>query len=1211
MSLVRRPKSKVTPGAKTTPAKSGRQGRIEELTAKGQTKQRVPGNAPAEKRTAQAQPVEPQPTIQSMSNITEQEIVQRRTRLKNVTKGFIAGLQFKIQSAESIRGEGRCNVTQPDFVTPKAGCVVDQQMGPTSRNNTCSKCQLGIDKCSGHAGYIELAVPIFNPAYIKQITRLMTCFSYSEYLQSHKERTTYIHERMGEFEEFINGTPLPAKNSMRALYKDQKGIVSKPGMNINEFALYKAELKKDAEKRYEAEAPKVQIRPMFNILTVRTEALINAAGPDRLNLVFKSAKDKQDPNSTVLVTYTVEKHVNTRHKINMVSKSKDKKEEPLVIPQNPMIIRDFLVAIDDDVDEHNENRNWAELVGLGDNKLQHMVMTVFPVLPNTIRPMNIVGDNTIHSKLTEQYSHIVTANNLLKSYLGNKPIRNAFDEVESYQKDKATEYTDKSGRGTTETSPPDIYKSLNSLIFNLFYAADDSYDENMGFASSDKRISFKTLMNGKKGIVRDESLGKRADYGGRTVVIGDPLIDVDEVGLSQDYLVPKNGKIITIPEVVTDDNIDQIRDMLPQYDEDGNLIREGVVVRVHVTTARGILKKDFKAGEDITIKVGDIVKRKLMNGDPIILSRQPVLHKGSLMGFQLRIIPDAGSVIRINPAVTVPFNADFDGDEMNLAIPQNIYTRQEVRRIMMVTNCIRGDGASKPWIALIQNAVVGVERMTQPEVKIKVGICNNIIMTGLEVVQSAKRTPEARANFHSDIVAFRNKMKSMGVNPFSGRGCISFFFPKGFVYERRAKKGAGGESVIVSDGVMLSGVLDAQDLGRSSNGIVDSILEQYGAETTIIYLSAIQQVVNAWLENTGFSVGWSDCRIANNDSAQFNPQRNIDRLIEKASVEVIKIFETEAKSDIDKQQQERTARAIISRARDEVTRLIKTGGIDVRSNVTQIKAEKNNEALREILELVKNDTLLEAIFGERDVKKVTPEVWSEEANMFKNVGQQLTERLRNETPVRTSKQFFTRGKKLHEQQIEILDQAVRLRQEIIFALRFDNSFLQLVRSGAKGSITNVASVMGLLGQQEREGERLPLMFTDNTRTLPFFERNTQDPVSRGFCTSSYTQGLTPAEFFIHAMASRANIVEAALKPSTTGYFFRKAYSIMEDLVSYEDGSVRDESGRVVQFAYGGDFFDVRKVTSISGTPQFINAKQVVKALRVAMGKSEFAVEFKK
>jgi len=143
------------------------------------------------------------------------------------------------------------------------------------------------------------------------------------------------------------------------------------------------------------------------------------------------------------------------------------------------------------------------------------------------------------------------------------------------------------------------------------------------------------------------------------------------------------------------------------------------------------------------------------------------------------------------------------------------------------------------------------------------------------------------------------------------------------------------------------------------------------------------------------------------------------------------------------------------------------------------------------------------------------------------------------------------------------------------SLSSENRLLAMVRSGSKGEPLNVAQMMACLGQQAIEGKRVPYGFTD--RTLPHYKKYDDSSEARGFIESSFIRGLTPQQFFFHAMSGREGLIDTAVKTADTGYIQRQLIKSMEDLTVQHDGTVRDTNNNIIQFHYGEDGINPVKI----------------------------------
>jgi len=132
----------------------------------------------------------------------------------------------------------------------------------------------------------------------------------------------------------------------------------------------------------------------------------------------------------------------------------------------------------------------------------------------------------------------------------------------------------------------------------------------------------------------------------------------------------------------------------------------------------------------------------------------------------------------------------------------------------------------------------------------------------------------------------------------------------------------------------------------------------------------------------------------------------------------------------------------------------------------------------------------------------------------------------------------------------------------------------LVRCGARGNPLNIAQMTAIVGQQALRGKRIDHGFTG--RTLSYFSKNDLSPKARGFVKNNFKSGLTPSEFFFGAMTGRDALMDTALRTPKSGYLYRRLSNAMQDLKVDYDDTVRDASGKIIQFSYGEDCLDVSK-----------------------------------
>jgi DNA-directed RNA polymerase, subunit A' (EC 2.7.7.6) len=276
-----------------------------------------------------------------------------------------------------------------------------------------------------------------------------------------------------------------------------------------------------------------------------------------------------------------------------------------------------------------------------------MILTVLPVPPITIRPsITIESGIRAEDDLTHKLVDIVRINERLKESLEAGAPQLIIEDLWDLLQYHVSTYIDNEIPGL----PPAKHRSGRPLR------------------------TLAQRLKGKEGRFRGNLSGKRVDFSARTVISPDPSISIDEVGVPQTI-----AKILTVPERVTKFNIERIR----QYIINGPDKWPGAnyVIR---TDGRRIDLRYVKDRKELAASItpGYIVERHLVDGDTVLFNRQPSLHRISMMAHRVRVLP--GRTFRLNVLVCPPYNADFDGDEMNLHVPQSEEAIAEAREIMLV-----------------------------------------------------------------------------------------------------------------------------------------------------------------------------------------------------------------------------------------------------------------------------------------------------------------------------------------------------------------------------------------------------------------------------------------------------------------------------------------------------------------------------------------------
>lgn len=452
------------------------------------------------------------------------------------------------------------------------------------------------------------------------------------------------------------------------------------------------------------------------------------------------------------------------------------------------VLRLFRKIADEDVDFIGLNRFWC--------RPDWMICTVLPIPPPQVRP-SVIQDNNQRSEddLTHKLAEIVKTNN---SYLQPKIDANAAKSI--------------------------IDEWTNVLQYHIATLVDNQIP---GVAPSAQRNgrplkSIQQRLGSKEGRIRYNIQGKRVEFSARSVITPDPNISIAELGVPE-----KIAMNLTRPERVTVFN----RNKLYRLIQNGPLKYPGAKT-IRRVDGRIISLRHVNTKE-IVLNLGDIVNRHLMDNDPILFNRQPTLHRMSMMAHRVKVL--TGKTFRLNVSVTAPYNADFDGDEMNAHAPQSIEAATELEEIAAVPHQILRPRDGLPVIGIVQDTLVGSYRLTRDSVKFNKREFMNMMMWN-------KR-------FTGMIPAPKKDALH-----WTGQQIISQLLPPINLDMLNGNK----KKVVIREGEVLEGQFDKGIFSKASKGIIHMTYNDYGSKDTVQFIDCLQNTVAQFLIYNGFSVGISD-----------------------------------------------------------------------------------------------------------------------------------------------------------------------------------------------------------------------------------------------------------------------------------------------------------------------------------------------------------------
>lgn len=463
-----------------------------------------------------------------------------------------------------------------------------------------------------------------------------------------------------------------------------------------------------------------------------------------------------------------------------------------------------------------------------------MILTVLPVPPVTVRP-SIILDTTERSEddLTHKLVDIIRINQRLR------------ENMEA---------------GAPQLIVEDLWELLQYHVTTYF----DNEASGVPTAKHRSGRPLKTLaqrLKGKEGRFRSNLSGKRVNFSARTVISPDPNISINEVGVPE--LIAKE---VTVPMQVNDWNIEKAKEYVlkgPDSHPGANYVirPDGIKLRVYDDNKETIVEN---------IEPGFIVERHLIDGDIVLFNRQPSLHRMSMMAHEVRVLPY--KTFRLNLCVCPPYNADFDGDEMNMHVFQTEESRAEAKSLMRVQEHILSPRFGGPIIGAIHDHISGAYLLTRKE----------SVFTEEQAFQILRKAK----------MEIPNKTGNM----WTGKEIFSRLLPKdlNMVYKgeicqhcdeclERECKNEG--YVVIEDGELITGAIDEKAYGAFSGKILDTIVKEYGPDRARQFLDESTSLAISGIMKHGITTSTYDEDIPDEAKERIeihldNAEEKVDQLVQ-------------------------------------------------------------------------------------------------------------------------------------------------------------------------------------------------------------------------------------------------------------------------------------------------------------------------------------------
>ncbi len=379
-------------------------------------------------------------------------------------------------------------------------------------------------------------------------------------------------------------------------------------------------------------------------------------------------------------------------------------------------------------------------------------------------------------------------------------------------------------------------------------------------------------LKGKEGRFRSNLSGKRVNFSSRTVISPDPYISINEVGVPVQC-----AQELTVPIKVTPFNLEFCRELIlrgPEPDPEKGY-QPGVNYIIRPGGRRIKVTEKNKETVAEALEIGAIVERQLDNGDIVLFNRQPSLHRMSMMAHQVRVMPF--HTFRLNLPVCPPYNADFDGDEMNLHVVQSEEARAEARILMQVQEHILSPRFGGAVIGGIHDHITGAFLLTYRDRR----------FTKLEAAKLL-----SFINFKGELP---EPMKDGKKEYWTGKQIMSVVLPDGLNLTFKAsicekcdtclKEDCDKDSyVTIRDGELKTGVVDEKAIGAFKGVIIDTLARDHGADAVRNFLDNVTKLSIASIMNIGFTTGIDDEDIPPEAKSQIlevvlTAKENVDKLV--------------------------------------------------------------------------------------------------------------------------------------------------------------------------------------------------------------------------------------------------------------------------------------------------------------------------------------------
>ncbi|KII63420.1 DNA-directed RNA polymerase I subunit RPA1 [Thelohanellus kitauei] len=770
--------------------------------------------------------------------------------------------------------------TTDDIGLPIPNGLSDPSMGSSDADEICTSCSFNGFECPGHFGLIKFALPVYNPMFFSSLINILkgSCFYCHHPFTKKSIIRKFILQKT-----FIDHDMVEQSRSLDIYHQKMvsRAIRKKLGPTESEIFIIKK-----LNGFYSGNARPHVCRSSSKSVTEERNNLIKFF----LSQVYFDSTNKSCSNCSSPPVRV--KHENQSTISVKMLKSSNYNNVDLSLTRNSTIklsgdisLIQHLTSLD--VQNHlkalfsNAPDLFSAIFGRDTegSLIDMFFLKTMLVTPPKFRPVSAVSDMKFESSRSILYKKIIVSSIVVDKVLENEYLADS-DVILNGEASFVNTNPRSSAPNKSLTllktlkdirkkdlpkidSDADKYKQLQVAWSSLQMALNGFYDNRLNPTKNEDSVGLRQLLEKKDGLFRMNMMGKRVNQSARSVISPDPMIDVDEIGVPNFFALR-----LTYPEQL---NVYNSQNLIT-YANNGPLIHPGathVEVNCHKmimhpindhknnSLCKSIMSKELGAN-DVT------VFRHLRNNDVVLMNRQPTLHRPSIMGHRVRVLSKENT-IRLHYANCKLYNADFDGDEMNMHFPQNQMARAEGYNITSCADQYLSPRDAKPLAGLIQDFLVAGVLMSARDRFIEVEEYHKIIYFAMVNSPYMIRTLPPAILKPTPLYTGKQLVSTLLINCTPPTCQLLNMIGKSKITEKLYVNSSPSndpylseDRILIMQGELLTGIVDKNQVGASPYGIVHFIDEIYGGGPAYRFLSVFGRACLDFLRYVGFSLGVDD-----------------------------------------------------------------------------------------------------------------------------------------------------------------------------------------------------------------------------------------------------------------------------------------------------------------------------------------------------------------